>query len=45
MGRPQLDWRQKVYGPERARTLRSRLFVLLRDELGMGRQPKVARLL
>jgi len=25
--------------------LRSRLFVLLRDELGLGRQPKVARLL
>lgn len=45
MGSPQRDWREQTYGPERARTLRSRLFVLLRDELGLGRQPKVARLL
>ena len=45
MGSPQTSWRERVYGPERARTLKSRLFVLLRDELGLGRQPKVARLL
>ena len=45
MGNPQRTWREQVYGPERARTLKSRLFVLLRDELGLGRQPKVARLL
>ena len=45
MGKPQTTWREQVYGPERARTLKSRLFVLLRDELGLGRQPKVARLL
>jgi len=45
MGRPQKTWREQTYGPELARTLRSRLFVLLRDELGLGRQPKVARLL
>jgi hypothetical protein len=36
---------ERLYRPERARTLRSRLFTLLRDELGLGRQPKVARLL
>jgi hypothetical protein len=45
MGSPQPSYREQVYGPERARTLKSRLFVLLRDELGLGRQPKVARLL
>lgn len=45
MGKPQRSWREQTYGPELARTLRSRLFVLLRDELGLGRQPKVARLL
>ena len=45
MGSSQTPWREQVYGPERARTLKSRLFVLLRDELGLGRQPKVARLL
>lgn len=45
MGSPQRSWREDVYGPERSRTLKSRLFVLLRDELGLGRQPKVARLL
>jgi DNA-binding CsgD family transcriptional regulator len=39
------SWSEQTYGPERARSLRSRLFVLLRDELGLGRQPKVARLL
>jgi len=45
MGSPQRSWREETYGPELARSLRSRLFVLLRDELGLGRQPKVARLL
>jgi hypothetical protein len=43
MGKP--TYRQANYGPQRALTLKSRLFVLLRDELGLGRQPKVARLL
>lgn len=45
MGKSQTDWRQPVYSQERSRTLKSQLFVLLRDELGLGRQPKVARLL
>lgn len=45
MGKPTGAWREYAYGVERQRTLKSRLFVLLRDELGMGRQPKVARLL
>lgn len=45
MGRTMTSWKEQVYGPERSRTLKSRLFVLLRDELGLGRQPKVARLL
>jgi len=45
MGSPQRSWREQTYGPERSRNLKSRLFVLLRDELGLGRQPKVARLL
>lgn len=45
MGRSQRSWWEYAYGPERDRTLKSRLFVLLRDELGLGRQPKVARLL
>ena len=39
------SWRERTYAPETARTLKTRLFVLLRDELGLGRQPKVARLL
>jgi hypothetical protein len=38
-------WKEHIYASERARTLKSRLFVLLRDELGLARQPKVARLL
>lgn len=38
-------WTEKAYGPQRALCLSSRLFVLLRDELGLGRQPKIARLL
>lgn len=45
MGRSRKTWQEQTYGPERARTLKSRLYVLLRDELGLGRQPKVARLL
>ena len=45
MGRSQRPWSEQLYGPERSRSLKSRLFVLLRDELGLGRQPKVARLL
>ncbi len=45
MGSTQRKYTEALYGPERARTLKSRLFVLLRDELGLGRQPKVARLL
>lgn len=39
------SWKEKTYAPQQALTLSSRLFVLLRDELGLGRQPKVARLL
>lgn len=38
-------WNERRYGPQRGLTLSSRIFVLLRDELGLGRQPKVARLL
>ena len=37
--------RQALYGPQRHLTLKSRLFGLLRDELGLGRQPKIAQLL
>jgi hypothetical protein len=36
---------ESYYGPQRSLSLASRLYVLLRDELGLGRQPKVARLL
>jgi DNA-binding CsgD family transcriptional regulator len=45
MGSPKKNWREQVFGPERARNIKSQLFVLLRDELGLGKQPKVARLL
>jgi hypothetical protein len=45
MGRATARWQERTYGPQRGLTLRSRLFVLLRDELGLGRQPKVAQLL
>ena len=45
MGSTAKSWREHTFGPERARTLKSRLFVLLRDELGLGREPKVAQLL
>ncbi len=44
MGR-QVSWHEAIYGPQRALTLSSRLFVLLSEELGLGRQRKVARLL
>ena len=31
--------REAAYGPQRHLTLKSRIFTLLRDELGLGRQP------
>ncbi len=43
MGKP--SWKERTYGPQRALSLSSRLYVLLCNELGLGRQPKVARLL
>ena len=45
MGAQKKSSRQATYGPQRHLTLKSRLFVLLRDELGLGRQPKIAQLL
>ena len=45
MGAQNKTSRQATYGPQRHLTLKSRLFVLLRDELGLGRQPKIAQLL
>lgn len=39
------SFKERTYGPQRALTLSSRIMVLLCDELGLGRQPKVARLL
>lgn len=45
MGAQKKTSRQASYGPQRHLTLKSRLFVLLRDELGLGRQPKIAQLL
>jgi DNA-binding CsgD family transcriptional regulator len=45
MGAHRKTSRQAAYGPQRHLTLKSRLFVLLRDELGLGRQPKIAQLL
>jgi hypothetical protein len=45
MGKSQKTSRQATYGPQRHLTLKSQLFVLLRDELGLGRQPKIAQLL
>lgn len=45
MGETRRPWREATWGPERARTLKTRIFVLLRDELGLGSQPKVAHLL
>jgi len=45
MGASQKTAREATYGPQRHLTLKSRLFVLLRDELGLGRQPKIAQLL
>jgi hypothetical protein len=37
--------RQALYGPQKQLNLKSQLFGLLRDELGLGRQPKIAQLL
>lgn len=45
MGPHRKTSREAVYGPQRHLTLKSRLFTLLRDELGLGRQPKVAQML
>ena len=45
MSKTKQTWREQTFAPQRAMTLKSRLYVLLRDELGLGRQPKVARLL
>jgi hypothetical protein len=45
MGKVKKTTRMAIYGPQRHLTLKSRLFVLLRDELGLGRQPKIAQLL
>jgi len=45
MGAHRKTAREATYGPQRHLTLKSRLFRLLRDELGLGRQPKVAQLL
>jgi len=36
---------ERAFGPQRALTVKSRMLTLLREELGLGRQPKVARLL
>lgn len=45
MGSSMTTWQEATYGPQRALSLKSRLYVLLCEELGLGRQPKVARLL
>lgn len=45
MGRTKKSWREAMYGGQKVLTLKSRLFLLLRDELGLGQQPKVAQLL
>lgn len=45
MGSGATTWQEATYGPQRALSLKSRLYVLLCEELGLGRQPKVARLL
>jgi hypothetical protein len=45
MSQSSQNYRQVLYGSQKELTLKSRLFVLLRDELGMGRQPKVAQVL
>ena len=45
MGAHRKTSREALYGPQRHLTLKSRLFTLLRDELGLGRQPKIAQLL
>lgn len=45
MGSGTTTWQEATYGPQRALSLKSRIYVLLCEELGLGRQPKVARLL
>ena len=45
MGPQRKTSREATFGPQRHLTLKSRLYVLLRDELGLGRQPKIAQLL
>ncbi len=45
MGSGTTTWQEATYGPQRALSLKSRVYVLLCEELGLGRQPKVARLL
>ena len=45
MGLKRKTSREAIFGPQRHLTLKSRLYVLLRDELGLGRQPKIAQLL
>jgi len=45
MGRGHKAHLEQTYGPQRSLNLKSRIFVLLRDELGLNKQPKVARLL
>ena len=45
MGSHRKTSREASYGPQRHLNLKSRVFTLLRDELGLGRQPKIAQLL
>ena len=45
MGEHRKTSREANYSPQRHLNLKSRLFVLLRDELGLGRKPKIAQLL
>jgi len=45
MVKAKLSYKEQTFGPQRALNLKSRLYVLLRDELGLGKQPKVAHLL
>lgn len=45
MGSHRKTPREASYGPQRHLNLKSRIFTLLRDELGLGRQPKIAQLL
>jgi len=45
MGKRKTENRERTYGMQRSLNLKSKIFVLLRDELGLNKQPKVARLL